>query len=643
MHALTTFFLDISESENPTSTNQPSTSAMNFDDDASSLLSKKDTDSLSLKESDFFSQPSLDDDLPNTDSKKRRKEENEIAVEDAPSTSAILPMIDDKDMSPMDEDNGCSGSTTTFTTNLDDENDNLCEANSGMNNLSMYSPTLITSGLVNEPSAGSESNSISDERDFHIGLMDDRSEIGESPQYPFSFKLFDKPNESDVDMLILMALFPLKPIEKKNPNYWDNFRNWFLHQILYAVARSRYERGEPLKEIFRWFDYVMGAEMEAANNCKTENAYVKWGVLSLIHANDFIEREFDLNGKRLETEKLPSHSALISGSYFSQFYYIHDGANNPDIDEDPLLDSLDDKFNVVFKKLILSAKGGSEEENVGSFIESLCSIIESRRLAGNLDPPDEPTELNTIFDQTENYMSVDVSDDAANLIAMRGFMPLYKVVFMLTKLRFMQSLIQVRRCVKNLSFAHLPDAAELEISTSKKAAEKGRRKSTKSKHLESDSSSAEKVRTTETILNDRIRYNATMAVNCLNSRACPIQLGFDFSPNLDICISNSQRQLLAERMVVNCHSLHKMAPALQRTVKTSTVYSARTTNSSETCESLIIEAINKLMIDLNVEKANSLPACTNRCGGGQFLLGLVNFFWDYQGNIIGKNYTGCQF
>jgi hypothetical protein len=83
--------------------------------------------------------------------------------------------------------------------------------------------------------------------------MGERNEVGDSPQYPFTFTLFDKPNESDVDMLILMALFALKPIEKKNPNYWDNYRSWFLRQIGFAVSRARYERGEPLNEVIIFF------------------------------------------------------------------------------------------------------------------------------------------------------------------------------------------------------------------------------------------------------------------------------------------------------------------------------------------------------------------------------------------------------
>lgn len=47
--------------------------------------------------------------------------------------------------------------------------------------------------------------------------------------------------------------------------------SYFLHQIGFAVARARYEKGHQLSEIFRWFDYVLGAELEAANNCKSVN------------------------------------------------------------------------------------------------------------------------------------------------------------------------------------------------------------------------------------------------------------------------------------------------------------------------------------------------------------------------------------
>lgn len=100
----------------------------------------------------------------------------------------------------------------------------------------------------------------------------------------------------------------------------------------------------------------MGAELEAANNCKSENAYVRWGLLSLIHAKDFIEREFDLNGKLAgQNDKSPSHSALTCGAYFSQYYTIRDGTNPEPAQEDPLVDSFDDeKFNEVFRKLLIS-------------------------------------------------------------------------------------------------------------------------------------------------------------------------------------------------------------------------------------------------------------------------------------------------
>lgn len=121
--------------------------------------------------------------------------------------------------------------------------------------------------------------------------------------------------------------------------------------------------------------------------------------MSILHASDFIEREFDLNGKKLEIEKSPSHSALLCGSYFSQFYCIHDNANNADMDEDPLLDLLDDKFNDVFAKLLISAKGGNEE--IMGYTRLLSSIIEQKRV-GNSDQPDEQLSNQVAESQDQN-------------------------------------------------------------------------------------------------------------------------------------------------------------------------------------------------------------------------------------------------
>ncbi|KAI6182686.1 hypothetical protein M3Y97_00407400 [Aphelenchoides bicaudatus] len=234
--------------------------------------------------------------------KKRLRTEKQVHPRQSPNNVASN---NEKDSSPMEEEI-CSASTSTFMTNVDDDETFT------KNNLSIVSPTLTTSGLINEQTlvTAMDLSALSEGREIHLGLMDERTEIGNNPRYPFSFPLFDRASESDVDLLILMALFALRPIEKTNPAYWDNCRGWFLRQIGFAVARARYERGQALSEIFRWFDYVLGAELEAANNCKTENAYIKWALLSIINSKDFIEREFDLNGKITSpNEKSPSHSA----------------------------------------------------------------------------------------------------------------------------------------------------------------------------------------------------------------------------------------------------------------------------------------------------------------------------------------------
>lgn len=220
-------------------------------------------------------------------------------------------------------------------------------------------------------------------------------------------------------------------------------------------------------------------------------------------------------------------------------------------------------------------------------------------------------------------------------------MPLHKAIFVFSKLRFIQSLVHVMRSIKNLSYSHLPELNEVQNSQpNKKDMEKSRRRKsmTKARHPESpsDSSSTEKPRHVDGGLDDRMHYNVTINVNFLNSRACPLNLGFDHSPNLDIRIMNIQRRLMMERLVSNCHFLHKMAPTLQRTVKTSAVYDTRAVAGVETCASMIIVAINRLLSELNVEKANEMPARTHRNGSGQFLTNLLNFFWEFQGNVIGK-------
>lgn len=226
---------------------------------------------------------------------------------------------------------------------------------------------------------------------------------------------------------------------------------------------------------------------------------------------------------------------------------------------------------------------------------------------------------------------------------MRGFLPLHKTVFIFSKLRFLQSLVQVERCVKNLGFAYLPEPQELQplpsaVNNKKNNSGEKRHKSmAKAKQAESlsDSSSAEKLRTADAVMDELMQYNVKMSVNFLNTRSCPINLGFDASSNLDICISNAQRRLLAERLTATCHSLHKMAPTLERKVKTSTIYE-RVTPGIETCATLVVDAVNSLFSELDVQKANELPARTHRNGGGQFLSNLINFFWDFQGNIIGE-------
>jgi hypothetical protein len=79
-----------------------------------------------------------------------------------------------------------------------------------------------------------------------------------------------------------------------------------------------------------------------------------------------------------------------------------------------------------------------------------------------------------------------------------------------------------------------------------------------------------------------------------------------------------------------------MAPTLQRTVKMSAVYDSKVLPGMDSCSGWVVEAVNSLLGQLDVQKANEMPARTHRNGGGQFLLNLINFYWDFQGNVIGK-------
>jgi hypothetical protein len=238
LHAMSNFFLDICESENPNAPPTDSLSAMDFttyDDQAQGSSAERKAELLAMKASDptvpkdtngNVEDLPMEADSPNAEegTKKRRKETPADADTNSPATtSGINAQTEDKDLSPMEE--ACSASTSTFTTNIEDD-DTFGEAKSALNNLAIVSPTLTTSGLVNDQAfvSGLDLGGAGEERELHSGLMDERSQIGENPKYPFSFPLFDRANESDVDLLILMALFALRPIEKSTPTYWESCR-----------------------------------------------------------------------------------------------------------------------------------------------------------------------------------------------------------------------------------------------------------------------------------------------------------------------------------------------------------------------------------------------------------------------------------
>ena len=101
-------------------------------------------------------------------------------------------------------------------------------------------------------------------------FQEPRTSIYDASPYPFTFMLYDAPDADEVDSLILLALTAQRPIETKQMcAYSEEYRNWFVWQLGYATIRALYDRGEPLCDIFRWLDHVLGAEVEAANTCKS--------------------------------------------------------------------------------------------------------------------------------------------------------------------------------------------------------------------------------------------------------------------------------------------------------------------------------------------------------------------------------------
>jgi hypothetical protein len=68
----------------------------------------------------------------------------------------------------------------------------------------------------------------------------------------------------------------------------------------------------------------------------------------------------------------------------------------------------------------------------------------------------------------------------------------------------------------------------------------------------SDSSSAEK-RFSQTVMDERMQYNVNTNIQFLNTRACPLSLGFEHSTSgtLDVHILNSQRRLQVYFLEIN--------------------------------------------------------------------------------------------
>ncbi|KAI6178303.1 UBC core domain-containing protein [Aphelenchoides besseyi] len=641
-HAMLCFILDVVETEGPCVDLSPLAEENGFREspnvESKSSLSKMDDDEDSISAQEGMKVNNSDSQFEFLAKAKRRKE-NPSEMEE----------LEEKEMSPMEEETVGSASTSTFTTNIDEDDaitiiaDELAKPTENGVALEnpIMSPTLAVSGLLPDQQVP-EMMALGENEMIHPGLLDERLTIGETPAYPFAFTLFDKPSESDVDMLIIMALLALRPIEMKNPPpYWENYRSWFIRQIGYAVCRARFDSGEPLSDLFRWLDFVLGAELEAANNCKTEGAYVRWGTLAIIHAKDFIEREFGMSGKlTAQSEKSPSHSALACAGYFGQYYSIYEntGGNN-EFDDDNTFLYLDENFDDVFRRLVEMAHRPSDDSE--SLICDLQTTLERKRSAGKMDVTDQPeqmTELTMLCDNVENnYLTIDASEDAVHFVAIRGCMPLHKAIFTFSKLRFMQSLIQVRRFVRGLPFSQLPEPDEVKPEKKKNTRAKF---SSPSLIVQRKTSSitpvVEKTRSKEKeALSDEILYNVAMNAYFYNSRACPISLGVSalISSTMSLRMNNNQRRQQAERLVSEC--LHRtLQRSLQRTVKISAYYDTRTQPSMESCSAFVVQALNELIFEMDPQKANQMPARTNRNGSGLFLQNLLTFFWDFQGNVI---------
>uniref|UniRef100_A0A1I7RY28 Baculoviral IAP repeat-containing protein 6 n=1 Tax=Bursaphelenchus xylophilus TaxID=6326 RepID=A0A1I7RY28_BURXY len=499
----------------------------------------------------------------------------------------------------------------------------------------LISKTLVTSGLLDPSSTCGIAN---EDRDFHPGLCDTRTTIGLNPNFPFAFNLLDNPNVEEVDLLIFMAMIALKPLDLKSTPIWNNYRTWFLRVVAYNVARAHYDRGEPLSDIFRWFDYVVGAEMEAASASSNEATYMKWALLSIMNPKDFIEREFNLSTNKnvIPDQRTPSHTALACAIFYSDFYSMYETSNHPmDVDDEQMFLPLDDRFEGIYNEVVQLMKGSSSLGSFNKDLEDIVRVKTSKETQSSIKK-----ELIQFYDDCETtYLPIDCSEDVLQYVASRRVIPLNHAIFSFSKLRFLQSVLQVRRCLKGTSL-QAPNIGDLLKNVSLDSPY------VKPVHdVVVNSESGKAVSITQDMSRTLEKYEIETGLHFLNVHLAPFQLGVSL-----LSYSNVEHhpytqfwRMEAERKVHLGLSYKRMSPSMSRTVKSSTLYDlSAPLSSGGTCCGWICQAIGELLCGMDVQRANEFEGKTTRLGGGQFLKYLVMFYSDLQGNVFSQKGAGSE-
>ncbi|CAD5206748.1 unnamed protein product [Bursaphelenchus okinawaensis] len=491
----------------------------------------------------------------------------------------------------------------------------------------VYSKTLVTSGLLDPSSSCGIAN---EERDFHPGLCDTRTSIGMNPPYPFSFNLLDNPNEEEVDLLIFMTMLPLKPLELKTPPVWNNYRQSVLRMIAYNVARAHYDRGEPLSDIFRWFDYVMGAEMEAANASSSEGTYMKWALMSILNSKDFIEREFNLSNNKnvIPDHKTPSHSALDCAIFYSDFYSMYESSNQyMDVDDEQMFLPLDDRFEEVYNELVQIVLGTSK---LGSLQQDLEDTIRKKTTKDDFSGISKETSV--FYDECDTtYLPIDCNDEVLQYVASHRVLSLNHSIFAFSKLRFIQSVLQIRRCARGSQLLQCQNLGDLLKNVTLSSYVKPVNDVVVNADLKKSANLKQELE------NAIEKYDVDMELYCLNAHLCPFQRGVSSLSNVFMEHRAMTRlwKTEIERKVLSTLSYQAMSPSIPRNVKSSTIYDSSVPLTSDiTCCGWICQALSLLIVDMNVEEANLYIGNTNRQGRGNFLEYLVGFFSELEGNVL---------